>query len=353
MGRYPGGEMASRISSSTVKGIHMRVFARRSAAAIAAAAVLAGGVVGCSSSDANETTPSSTTSTQQATVTIVHRAGTTELSSVPTKIFVADDVWMDSLLAFDVQPVGYDIGPRDGDAPGALPWQTNLSKSAKELYGKDGAPFEQIAALDPDLILGYNYETTDVYNQLNAIAPTIGIIGAAEMDPWEDRIRAVGKILHRESDGEKIIASTNDSIKAVATELPGLDGKTAVLGKYFAANGQVGLVADPDDGTSKVFAQLGMTVPQQLIDMAAAGGASGRVLVSPEQIDVISADVVVLGATQEDIAKLPGFDQLPSVRTGGMAVVNDTVVAAFNLPSSLSIPWAIGQIKPSLQAAAK
>lgn len=329
----------------------MRVFMRRTVVAVAAAAVLAGGVVGCSTSDADE--PSSTTSAEQSDVTIVHRNGTTELTSVPTKIFVADDVWMDSLLAFDVNPVGFDIGPRDGDAPGALPWQTSLASSATELYGRVGAPFEEIAALDPDLILGYNYETPDVYNKLNAIAPTIGILGKAEMDPWEDRIRAVGKILHRDSDAEEIIASTNDSISAVAAELPGLNGKTSVLGKFFAANGQVGLVADPNDGTSKVFAQLGMTVPQQLVDMAAAGGASGRVLVSPEQIDVITADVVVLGATQEDIAKLPGFDQLPSVRSGGMAVVDDTVVAAFNLPSSLSIPWALEQIKPSLQAAVK
>lgn len=332
----------------------MRVFTRRSAIAFAAAAVVAVGAAGCGSSDADETSAGSATSSTNttSTVTIVHRSGTTELTSVPTKIFVADDVWMDSLLAFDVNPVGYDIGPRDGDAPGALPWQTDLSSTAKELYGKDGAPFEQIAALDPDLILGYNYETADVYKQLNGIAPTIGILGQQEMDPWQDRIRAVGKILHRDNDAEKIIEATDNSISAVATELPGLKGKTAVLGKYFAANGQVGLVADPDDGTSKVFAQLGMTVPQNLIDLAAAGGASGRVLVSPEQLDVITADVVVLGATESDIAKLPGFDQLPSVRGGGMAVVDDTVVAAFNLPSALSIPWALGQIKPSLTAVA-
>ncbi|QSE78838.1 hypothetical protein [Rhodococcus koreensis] len=124
-----------------------------------------------------------------------------------------------------------------------------------------------------------------------------------------------------------------------------------MLSQFMFATGQLVVGADPDDGASAVFRRLGLTLPQALVDEAGATG--GRLALSPERVDALNADLVVMlpnGGTRDDLMALPGFDRLPSVQQGGLAVEDDATVVGFNTPSSLSLQYSLGRITPQLEA---
>ncbi|MFF2110808.1 hypothetical protein [Rhodococcus koreensis] len=70
-------------------------------------------------------------------------------------------------------------------------------------------------------------------------------------------------------------------------------------------------------------------------------------------MDALNADLVVMlpnGGTRDDLMALLGFDRLPSVQQGGLAVEDDATVVGFNTPSSLSLQYSLGRITPQLEA---
>ena len=58
------------------------------------------------------------------------------------------------------------------------------------------------------------------------------------------------------------------------------------------------------------------------------------------------------GGTLEDMMKLPGFADLPAVKSGGLAIVDYPTVAGLNTPSSLSLKYSLESITPQLEAVA-
>jgi iron complex transport system substrate-binding protein len=135
----------------------------------------------------------------------------------------------------------------------------------------------------------------------------------------------------------------------VAADLPGLGGKTYALANYVPGDA-IYVVADPDDGASQFFGQLGLEIDPDLL--AIADGASGRVELSLERIDELDADLLVLltnGAETEDI---PGYDALPAFRDDAVAILDVAYVAGLNTPTPLSVPYSLERIRPALEAAA-
>ncbi|WP_226436306.1 ABC transporter substrate-binding protein [Rhodococcus yananensis] len=317
------------------------------------AAVLVGSAItGCATDDGD------TGGTAPATVAAVdHLYGTTTVDGTPDRIVATSSQWVDALLEFDVQPVGYISAGTMGDDRGLYPWQQAVSADAVELdagniaAGQGPLPTEEIAALEPDLILG-NWQITDrsAYDTLAAVAPTVAPLSGA-VDPWDDQIRALGVLLGREDDADRIVADRNAEIDEYA--LPGLDGRTAVLSQFLFGPQQFVLVADPGDGAATVFEQIGMTLPPSLVEEA--GVSMGRLTLSPERVDALVADLLIIlpnGGTEADLMALPGFDQLPAVRSGALAVLDYPTVVAFNTPSAASALYGLDAIRPQLEAVA-
>lgn len=289
------------------------------------------------------------------TTTVEHVYGSTNVEGVPTRIVAGTGQWLDALLAFGVQPVAYHSGGERGDDRGLFPWQTGVADSAVEIETPammTSLPVEKIAAQTPDLILAsYAVSMQSDYDKLSRIAPTLPALSDAQVDSWEEQVTALGDILGQPDRAKEIIAETNGTVDALADRLPGLQGRTAVLSQYIFASGQLIVVADPDDGASGVFERLGMSVPGQLVDEAGATG--GRLTLSPERVDALTADLVVVlpnGGTAEQLSALPGFADLPAVRGGGLAVVDYPTVVGFNTPSATSVLYALERITPQLEA---
>ncbi len=291
------------------------------------------------------------------TTAVEHTYGTTTVDGTPTRIVAGTSQWVDALLEFGVQPVASHSGAERGDERGLFPWQSDVAADAVELEASAATmslPVEQIAAQNPDLSLGsYAVTTRSDFDKLSQIAPTVPALGDAQVDEWENQVTVLGEILGRQDRANEIITEANADIDALADRLPGLQGKTAALAQYMFSTNQIIVVADPDDGASSVFERLGMSVPGALVDEAGATG--GRLTLSPERVDALTADLVVMlpnGGTAEQLNALPGFADLPAVREGGLAVVDYPTVVGFNTPSATSVLYSLDRITPQLEAVA-
>ncbi|UYP17591.1 ABC transporter substrate-binding protein [Rhodococcus sp. Z13] len=286
-------------------------------------------------------------------VTVEHSYGTTTIEGTPERIVATSSQWLDALLELGIQPVGYYSAGSYGDDRGLYPWQTDVDPDAVALGPAIEAgqmPVEEIAALEPDLVLGaWQITSQGVYDRISQVAPTVGPLGETGVDRWDEQVRVLGEIFGRTDEAEGIIADRNADIEEAA--LPGLEGRTAVLAQYLMSDQQFVVVANPDDGAALLFSQLGMVMPPELV-AEGEGKPFGRVMLAPERVDALAADLLVIlpnGGTEQDLMALPGFDLLPAVTGGGLAVVDYPTVVAFNTPSSLSIGYALDAIRPQLE----
>lgn len=312
----------------------------------------ASALVGCSSGAADDAGP------EARTVTIDTLAGPTQITGTPERIVAFGQQWVDALLEFDVQPVGYVSAGSNGNERGLYPWQTEvaddsvmLDASAVDQVG-GAVPTEQIASLQPDLILVSGIPSIDPYRGLSDIAPTI-FPKAEKVETWESQIETLGRVLDREGDASRMIEEGREFTDGIVADLPGLNGRTAVLSQFIFSTQQLAVVADPEDGAAQIFDSIGLSVPENLVNSPDI--SHGRVVLSPERLDVLTADLVVMlpnGGTRDDLEKLPGFTRLPAATGGGLAVVDYATVVGINLPSKASVEFSLNKIRPQLEAVA-
>jgi iron complex transport system substrate-binding protein len=133
----------------------------------------------------------------------------------------------------------------------------------------------------------------------------------------------------------------------VLEELPGLEGHTVAMANYVPGDA-IYVVADPEDGASTFFRQLGIEVDPELVELA--DGAAGRAELSLEQVELLDSDLLVLLTNGADPTEIPGYDNLPAVRSGAVAVLDVPTITGLNTPSNLSVPYALDAVRPALEA---
>ncbi|HIT75097.1 MAG TPA: ABC transporter substrate-binding protein [Candidatus Avipropionibacterium avicola] len=280
-------------------------------------------------------------------ISIDHIFGTTTLDAVPTRIVSLDAPWTDTLLALGVQPVGYAV---DAASPDGMAWQ-ELSADSESFDTTEGLPYEQIAALDADLIVGsYSVIDEEVHRRLSEIAPTVARLDDSQVTAWEDLVTAGGALLDKTDEATILIDGLNARIDAIGEELPGLEGRTFALAQYLPGAGLVA-VADEKDGSSVFFQRLGMTMLPALAEEGTKTGEA-RVSFSPERIELLRADLLAFlinGGDESALDDIPGFDKLP----GTVAILDYDTIVALNTPSVLSVPHAAEKLKPYLAEAAE
>lgn len=288
--------------------------------------------------------------------TIGHKYGTTEISETPERIVTVGLTEQDYVLALGVTPVG----AREwfGGYPGALwPW-------AREEIGDDPMPevlpvedlnFEQIAALGTDLILGVNSGLTEQeYETLSEIAPTVAQAnGYADFGaPWQEITRTVGRALGREEQAEGLIPAIEARFEQARAEHPEFEGATGLL------------AAIVNDGSFYIYAEgpaprflisLGLELPPAAAELF-TGDDRAPVQISRERLDVLEADVLVLGLYGADKARLaddPIYQALDVAREGRDILLPELSLAngALSFGSVSSLPIALDEMAPRLAAA--
>jgi iron complex transport system substrate-binding protein len=280
-------------------------------------------------------------------VTIEHRYGETEITERPERIVTLDLQWTDVLLALDAPPVGSLVDPTSGED---MPWQEDRLADATRITATTTAPLEQILDLQPDLIVvTYLAEDQDAYDDLARIAPTISTLSDSQVDTWQDIAGVAGRLLGEEERAAELVAEVEGQVSGVATDLPGLEGRTFTFANYVPGDAMY-VLSDPDDGANVLFGQLGLVIAPAILD--AEDDSPGRVKLSLERTDLLDADLVMVLTNGAEAADIPGYGDLEAVRRDAAVVMDYAMAVALNTPTPLSLPYALDLLRPALEVAA-
>lgn len=282
-------------------------------------------------------------------VTVTGKEGTATIAAPPERVvalgFQRD---AETALALGVTPVAMSasvIFP-SGITPWAEPVLTN--RKPELLNTGEGLPFEKIAGLRPDVILATDsYELSDAYGRLAQIAPTVSYIGGPDSDTWQQRLELIGKALGRDEQAKQVLADTQNEISQAVTDNPAFAGKVFSF-SYVAAGELRALVGD--DASVTFLEQLGLMLSPKVAALPESD--PGRSPISPENLSVLDAEVMIVAAQTDDDRKLfesnPLFSQLNAVKNGNYIPIPFPVAAAMGFPSPLSIPYALDEMVPAL-----
>ncbi|MDQ4011787.1 MAG: iron-siderophore ABC transporter substrate-binding protein [Actinomycetota bacterium] len=321
--------------------------------------VLCSVIVACGSSPNTNTDGPSTPSGGSAfPVTIEHKFGSTTIPAPPKRVVTVGDE--DIAVALGITPVG--IVRNTTYDSGVAPWLEDRIDLAKttlidvpagaEGEGAAGVNIEQVAALNPDLILAVNDFGLELdYPKLSQIAPTVGYATEWGAQSWQEQTMVDARALGLEERGRQVVAETEAAIRAVRDANPSLAGKTVTYSFAYEPGKIVTLKSDQDPSV-KLLQELGMQLPtsvRQLPDIA-PGNPGGDL--SFENMSVLDADIVIMlyatNELQRQVEGLQLFRSLRGVRDDRYIVIDLPTASALRTPTVLSIRWGLEQIRPSL-----
>ncbi len=281
--------------------------------------------------------------------------GPVTIKGTPKRIVALGAQWIDTALAFGVQPVAYldNIQILTG-APS--PWTADKLDGATALNPENLVA--DIAKAEPDLILAEGYMPTSQpadFAKIAKIAPTIPGVTGKQVDPWQDLVALLGTLLRQDGKAKQITDGVNTQIADFKKELPGLAGKTYAMAYMFSTD-QIQVMADPADGAAYLFNELGMKVaPKLLAEFEKT--KNPRFPISVENVPMLDADVLIVTANtpalQRALHALPGYSNLRSVQNGAVADLSVADISGLNQPTPLAIPYLLGKLKPAFTKAVK
>ena len=334
--------------------------------------VLALGVAACGSDDDASTTSDAETDAPAPTdtettaltdsaaptaddafpVTIEHAFGETTIESEPQRVVSVGFAEHDIILALGVTP----IAVRDwyGDQPYATwPWaQDVLGDAQPEVLPSGELNFEQIAALEPDLILGISSGMSDSdYATLSEIAPTVTRVDAAKAFgiPWREQLEITGRALGRSEEAAEVEAATDELFAAARAEHPEFEGQTAAVAFTFEELPGAYASSDP---RAQILAELGFVTPPEFDELA---GDEFYFTVSDENLATLDTDVLVwLVSDESGYAAVNETALRPTLQAyaDGREVIADPLLSsAFSHASPLSLEYALEELVPELALA--
>lgn len=325
------------------------------AAAVATALVL----TGCSASEPAATPAAESGSEAGFPVTIDTAYGEITVDEKPQRIVALSGRHVELLSLLDEQPIAFtDYGADTEQLLASYPWMEGTFEGDPDpaLFTADYQPaVEAIAAYDPDLILTTIWQTDEqLFEQLSQIAPTYVGIETDTNTTWQADLTAlatltghdVGIVAEQETEVDNALA-------LAAEKLPGLQGASffiAVLGDgeqlwltEYAAEPLLALGLQPGDGQP-------------------VGGseAAGAPKFSQENIDQLTADVVLIAAENRDpsgqfraaLEADPRLAELPASENGTLIFLAPAEWNAVNGGSAASLLWWLDLTLPKLQASA-
>lgn len=326
--------------------LHIHGITRRDFLVGGAAALLLAGCGGAAGSGgANEETSANTR-------TIEHKYGSTAIEGSPERVVSVGYTDQDPILAAGVRPVG--IRNWIGEEPYAVwPWaRDELGDAEPELLPVDAINYEQVAALEPDLVIGVSSGMTqEDYDTLSEIAPTppqsdewvdFGV-------PWQDQARVIGRALGREERAEEMISALERRFAETRENNPALEGATvSVIG----AGDGLFYVYGPLDRSVRFFDSLGMEVSEEVAEITEG---QFSVEISEEQFGLAEADAIICFATtpsdERELRENEIYSGLRAVQDDRVFYLTDSedpLKGALSFNTVLSHPYLLENFVPTL-----
>jgi iron complex transport system substrate-binding protein len=290
--------------------------------------------------------------------TVEHKHGTTEIPAAPERVVTVGYSDQDYVLAFGVAPVG--VTDWYGDHEHATwDWAQDELGDAEPTVLNEGAftgtaayNYEEIAALEPDLIIGlYTDMDEEQYGTLSQIAPTVAPSGEYPEYgmPWQETTRVVGAALGRPERAEELITEVDQRFADAAAEHPEFAGLEMIVMEAFEPGSTFARSAT--DPRTKLMTSLGFVLPDEIAELA--GDLDGAEI-SDEEMELLDRDLLLwnVGLDPELRAQIeakPLYPGLAVVEAGHSVFVEDPLLSgALTWATVLSLPYAIDELVPLL-----
>ncbi|MEM7141685.1 MAG: iron-siderophore ABC transporter substrate-binding protein [Actinomycetota bacterium] len=161
-----------------------------------------------------------TTTTTEAppeTRLVEHALGTTEVPYAPQRLVVVN--------AGTILPTLIELGLQDIIVGAPLPDEDELPTSlvtAEEIaditsVGWPESNFELTAAVEPDMIIGFDQGMEDVYDEFSAIAPTVAV--ASDLNDWKFTAQEIADAIGRGDEMQAALAAYEERAAALRDAL--------------------------------------------------------------------------------------------------------------------------------------
>lgn len=284
--------------------------------------------------------------------TISHAYGETVIDAEPQRIVTIGWSGQDAVLALGKVPVAVERFTGPGITDDILPWNTPLfaGTTPELLTSNPDVPFEQIMALEPDVILAvYSGISETDYTRLSEIAPTVAFPGNAWETSWQDQTTIIGAALGQPARADELVEGVSEQLAATKAANPGLEGKTIT---YAMSGDSDVIVFCPSDPRIEMLMAIGLE-PSAGTVTACGDNSASSVTVAAELVSSLDADAFILidveDTTLDRLLQNQLFAALPSVADGRVVqVLGMDYAMATSAPTVLSIPYALEEFVSQL-----
>lgn len=193
----------------------------------------------------------------EGTRTLEHDLGTACVPENVERVVALEWTYAEDLLAVGIQPVGM------ADIEGYQNWvaiPVELDETVVDVGTRQEPNLEVIAGLEPDLILTASFRSTNNFDELNAIAPTVAFnaypdpeSGESQYDEMINTFTTIAELVGRVDEGEQVLADLDATFAQAQAALAdaGRDGETFILSQGWVTN---------DVATFRLFTDNAMAV---------------------------------------------------------------------------------------------
>lgn len=278
----------------------------------------------CGNDSGKETNKENATDnkTEETGYTVQHAMGETTIKETPKKVVILTNEGTEALLALGVTPVGA-VQSWTGD-----PWYPHIADKmadVKVVGTESEVNIEAIAALQPDLIIGNKMRQEKVYDQLNAIAPTV--FAETLRGNWQENFKLYAKAVNKEAEGQKVIADYDQRIKDIQEKLGDKVNQEVSIVRFMAGDVRI---YHKDTFSGVILDQIGFARPEsQNVDDFAERNAT------KERIPAMDGDVLFYftyetgdgeaSSLEKEWIDDPLFKNLNVAKAGNVHKVDDVI----------------------------
>lgn len=254
----------------------------------------------------------------------------------------------ETALALGLQPVGASDWLEFGGS-GVGPWATDLYDEPPTLIGTLEPSYEDILALEPDLILDVKSSgDRERYERLSEIATTVGVPEGGDnyLTNQRQQVRMIATALGKPEQGKALLADVRQRFHEVTEAHPEFEDATVTVAAY-TSEGWGAYIEQTE--RVRFMKRLGF-VPNPSVERLDPDGFTAPI--PDEDLELLDADLMVvfpIGQSAATVRQQPLYDSIPAVRDGRSVLLDQQSIAnAYSVNSVLSIPYALEHVTPLL-----
>ncbi|MCJ7857761.1 iron-siderophore ABC transporter substrate-binding protein [Corynebacterium kalidii] len=296
-------------------------------------------------------------------VTISHALGEASITSAPERVVTLGQGSAETAIALGVTPVATERYDWGADDSGQLPWiREAVEERGDELpeliTGGEEVSAEEIAALDPDLVLApWSGMSQEQYDQISAVAPTVAYPEHPWTIDWKDQITTVATALGKPDQARGLIDGIDREFATAREDNPDFaDHDFAFI--YNQGPAQDMGVFLPTEQRAAMVANLGFQVAPVVEELKAdevVGTDSAQFSIEDaDRLDDV--DVIFTFYSDEtnrrEMHALPVYGGISAIREGAeVAPTDQSFVTASSMINPLTVPWTLERYIPMIRDA--